>query len=691
VFRVVATIAIFFSLASSAQEDARKLKLDGRKPIRLEYLAPGWNKDAQKVDVSAIVIRDSLSGRLAKVEMSETGSNTSQFTGTYQINFQAEENASSEFTPEVYLAPLAVIQADQQLVRVAILIKEGTLLRKPYFLRIERGNQTISVFDSRSQALEAYQTFLKSTSGKPLVDPAAFAAQRLAQKSLEETNRLEQAQASANARIVIEEDERKRQEQLRLREAQLSAEEKQSRKAKASGLAAEALTLFQQNDTKGAEEKFNQAIELDPENTSYAFQYGVTLYRNDKYNRAVVLLDLAKGENVNANERDYYKALSHMKLKEYEVGYKVFTDLKSRNDKTTSPLAAFYAGVIDFQNEKYDVAKSHFEYVLDNSSDPKIDEQADTFIEQIANVKRFQAMREKNLILGFNFGLMYDSNILSVSAANAPTDLAGYRWSYGGSVEYRPVFSEKHEFSGILTVSDMYSTDQSFKAKTEFQNTDPLIMNLSLPYKFKGEALGKPAQLGLTPAYETVQMNSDGTGSREGIVNSLIVKGDGTFVMRDDWFANYALEVRRDTSLLSGVSDDDIQTANKVTLSTTQTFFQDAKKTKAILGEGSFAMNMAEGKNQQYNRIDLAASYLMPAFAETTFLSRFGVGTSQYSAHTTGRTDTNFSLTLVLQKQITETWGANVMANFNKNNSTIETNAYDKYVLMAGVNWKNAF
>ena len=623
--------------------------------------------------------------------MGETGANTSEFIGTYQINFQGGENSSSDVTPEVYVAPLAMVKADQQLVRIGTLIKDGALLRKPYFLRIEKGMQTISVYDSRAQALEAYQSFLKISSGKPVVDPAAFAAQEQAKKSLEEKTRIEQAAAAAAARVKIEEDEKRRQEDLRQQAAKLSAEEQAKRKAKAVELAGEALTLFQANNTKAAEEKFNQAIELDPENNSYAFQYGVTLYRNEKYNRAVVLLDLAKGPGLNETERDFYKASAHMKMKEYEKGYALFSAIKAKNDPDFSALSSFYAGLIDYQNERYDTAKANFEYVLDNSKDPKVDQQAETYIEQIANIKRFEEMRKKSIIVNFNLGLMYDSNILSVSAANAPTDLAGYRWAYGGSFEYRPVFSEVHEFSGILAVSDMYSTDQNFKAKTEFQNTDPLVMSLTAPYKWKGSAFGKPAQLGFTPGYETIQMNADGVGPREGYMNSLITKGDGTFVMSNDWFANYALEFRRDTSVLKDVSAEENQTANKVTLSTTQTLFKNPKKTVAFISEAGLTMNMAEGDNQKYNRVDLAISYLMPVFGETTFLSRLGVGTAKYGSHLIGRSDTNYGLTLVLQNQFTETWSGNLMASILKSNSTLDGYTYDKYLLMAGVNWKNAF
>lgn len=677
-----------WSAFASAQEDARKIRLDSRRPIRIDYLAPSWNRSPDTQESSAIIIRDSLTGRVVKVEVMESGPNTAYFVGVYQIAFTTGDKI--EITPEIYVAPLSLIKSDQALNNINGLIREGTLLRKPYFLRTEKGIQTISVFDSRAQAVEAYQSFLKTGMGRPLIDPAVFDAQRLAQKTRDELARAAEAARAEENRKSLEAEEKKRQEERIRQQAALNAAEKARRRQQAQALAEEGMRLYQKEDYAAAEEKFNKSTELDPENDSYNFPYGVTLYRNEKYNAAIVRLRLAQGEKVNINERDYFIALSHMRLKEYDQASNLFSELRKREDKVLSPSAAFFSGVIDFQQENYDSAKINFEYVLDNSVDAAMDQQAESYIEQIANIKQFEEMRKKKFILSANLGLMYDSNILSVSAANAPTDLAGLRWSYSGSLEYRPVFSEKNEFSAILTLADMYSMDSAFKAKTEFQNTDPLVLNLSLPYKRKGIYFGKPAQLGLTPAYETIQMNADGEGPRENIVNSTVLKGDATLVMTEDHYANYALELRSDNSMIEDAGDDDVS-ASKITLSTSQTVFQDKRKTTAIIGEGALSLNTALGDNQSYNRLDLAGSYLMPAFGESNFITRLGLGYATYPKHLVGRTDTNYNLSLVLMKQVSESFGATLTGSYTKNNSTLETSVYDKYMIMTGMNWRVSF
>ena len=681
-------ISFFFPQSTLAQEDAHKLKINVNRPLRVDYLAPSWNKDPLKIETAAIVIRDAVSGRLAKIEMQETSANSAFFRGTYQLNFQGDEKA--ELTPEVYIVPLAMLQADPQLTRLDSLIHDGTLLRKPYFLRTERKNQILSVFDSRAQAMQAYESYLQTGLGRPVIDPAAFDAQRTAQKNNDSQNRLQKEAASESLRTAMEAEERRKQDELKKQSAAMGEAEKATHRKEALALANEAMALYQKENYKGAETKFDQAIALDPENTSYYFQYGVTLYRLEKYNSAIVKLRLAKGPGVNPNERDYYIGLSHMKLKEYEKSYKVFTEIKGRNDKALSGSSAFFAGVIDFQKENYDKSKSHFEYVLDNSTDPKMDQQAESYIEQIANIKQFEEMRKKKIILSANLGLMYDSNILSIPSANASTGLGGYRWAYGVSGEYRPIFSEKNEFSGILSVSDMYSMDNSFIAKKEFQNNDPQIWDLSFPYKWKGVTLGKPAQLGITPAYETIIMDINGTGNRTSIVNSTILKGDGTFVMNEDVFANYAVEVRHDDSQLTATSAEN-QTANKITLSTSQTHFQDKKKTRATIVDAALADNMALGSNQTYQRIDLAGSYLMPGVWETAFVSRLSAAYAVYPDHDSKRKDQNYGLTLVLQKQLNEDFAANLTGSYSISQSNVSTYQYDKYMIMSGINWKRAF
>lgn len=662
-------------------------KVDATKPLRLEYSSKSWNKNPNLAETWAVIMRDAKSKKIVRVVLEETQNNSSVFVGSYSVSW-----GDNELLPEIYIAPQDMIKTNEQLKRFEVMIKEGVLLRKPYFVRVDaKSNQVLTVFDTKEQALQALEEYrrVRLQVNTP-VDRAAMEAEANAAKAAAQKAAELLAQKQVSERLRMEEEEKKRQEELKRQSQALEAAEKARRQALAKKAAEEGLRLFQEGKFAESETQFQKATELDPGNTSFYYKYGVALYKTEKYNRSMVFLDLAQGNDINPTEREYYKSLNRMKMNELDSALSGFQSVKKTNDKALSPSAAFFAGVINFQQEKFDDAKADFEYTLDNSSDPAMDKQAEAFIEQIANAMAFKKEQSKRLILTFNLGLMYDSNILSVanSQLDQPTDLEGFRWSYGGTAEYRFHYTARHEFSAVLTAGDMYSQDSKFQANENFQKSDPLTSSLYLPYKYKGQALGKGYQLTLSPGYEIIQMDTDGDGSRAAIINSTVLKNDHTFVMSNDWFSTYALEARNDKSLIdSSASPDDDLTATKVGLSTTQSYFMNSKKTEAWIGEFGASQNTAAGKNSTYTRIDLAATYMAPWKWETTWTARLGLYNANYSQHTTGRQDTNIAAVLGLRKPFSESLSASVTGIYTINQSTYEASDYKKYIIMTGLSW----
>lgn len=687
----IAFASIAFALSCAhAQEDARKVRVDVRKPLRLDYHSDAWNKDKSKVETSTLLIRDAKTGRTAQVEVTETGRDTGLFLGYYQLNFVSGQNQDPEMSPEVYVVPPSIASGAAGMKVVNQMIRDGQLLRKPYFLRVEnRSMQAISVYDTKDQALEAYQGYLKTGTGRQIVDRAAMAAAQAARLSEQSRARQEAELKAENERKAMEQAEAARIAEARQKASEMDANAKALRQKRAVDAATLAMELYKKDEFAGAEKKFQEAVNEDPENQTYYFQYGVTLFKLEKYDRSLVILDLVKGGEVNPAEVNYYRGLNHLKLQEYNNAYKSFLDVKNANDPQLSPAAGFFAGVIDYQNENYDSARGLFEYVLDHSKDPQLDKQSEAYLEQIANIRQFQEMQKTKFFINAQLGLIYDSNILSISAANAPTDLNGFRWMYGGSVEYRPIYSQRHELSAQLSVNDMYSQDKQFQSKTEFQNTDALQAIFGLPYRWKAEAFGKGYQLSLTPSYENVQMNADGEGTRETILNSTVLDVDQTFIMNEDWFSTYNLEFRRDNSQIAS-TDEENQSATKLSLSSSQAWFFDAKKTKALIWDLGYSKNNAEGENQRYNRIDTALTYLHPINDTWSGTTRLGYYNSNYNEHTSGRTDNNLGVTLAARRGLEKLLFVNVAFTYQKNNS-IEAYTYDKYTLMTFLSWDQNF
>ncbi|MCE3009000.1 MAG: hypothetical protein LW875_00090 [Proteobacteria bacterium] len=653
-------------------------------PVTFEYISPAWNKAPSEIDSGYIVVRDSKNGNLVKAELRESEVNSALFQGTFGIGF-----SNRDFSPEIYIIPKEYFDKPDQL---KILFAENRLSRKPIFLKADSRSQKISIYDTSDQAFLALGKWKSSQKSKTqIVDPSVLEAQRKleVQKELERLQKMEAEQEKERARLA--EQEVQRRAQLKAAEEKLAAEEIKKRKVAAQKLAEEGLKHYSSGNFQEAEAKFNQAVELDPSEQSFYYQYGVTLYRNEKFSKSLVVLrSLPPKGSFDPNEKEYFMGLNYLKLKEFSNAREQFARVQAKDVPQLSPSSAFFVGVIDFQTESFESAKSQFEYVLDKSTDAQLDRQAEAYLDQIANIMAFNEERKKKWIISFYGGLTFDSNIQQISNSQidsgSSTGLEGFRWSYGTSVEYRPLYNEKNEFSLVASASDIYSTDTSFQAKGEFQNLDPLTVALTAPFKWKGQSFSKPSQTVLTPGYETIMMNLDGTGSRETIVNTLFAKIDQTLVVKDELWSNYSFEVRSDESQTSSTGDDD-QTAMRYTVATTQTFFQDDKKEKAWIADSAVTMNQAKGRNQEYNKIELGAAYLSPRRWETNLRARIGYFISDYGNHSTGRKDNQLSLSGLIQKKVNESVSGTLSLSYIDNGSTLSSSDYDKYTIGLGLSW----
>jgi hypothetical protein len=683
VLRVQLSIAslILFACFSQAFAQGRLLT---KKPLKIDYRSPGWNKNPTSNDSSMVLLRDSKTGRIAKILLTETRDDSGDFEGSYVVSWDEKE-----IVPEVYILPSTM--EDSPSLNVEKLIKDGMLLRKPYFLRTDSGTQKITIYDTKQQALEALEEYRRIHAVKPTVVATAIEAQANAKTASEIATPIADAAANAIVRSDAELAEKKRQDEAKAAQEKLGAAEKVQKKAQAKKLAAEANADFKAEKFVEAEDKFEKATALDPENKDFYYQYGVSLYKTDKFEQSLAVLNLADGQGVDQNEKQFFQGLNRMKLKDKEAAVKDFEAIRDRGDKTMGPSAAFYAGVTRYDLENYEEAKKNFEYVLDNSSDPTLDKQSESYIEQISSVMAFQKEKAKKIILSFNLGLMYDSNVLQLSNSSieqgTASDLLGYRWTYGGTVEYRPIYGQKHEFSAVLAISDMYSTDLNFSAAKTFQDTDAFVNSIYFPYKYKGMAFGRGLLAVVTPGFETMAMNADALGQRETIINSTYVKSDNTLVMNEKWFSAYKLELRNDTSLLSSASSDEDATATKITLGTAQTLFVDAAKTKAVIGEAGMSLNNAKGKNARYTRFDLAGTYMTPVGWQTTGIARLAFYDANYSESTTDRRDFDTAITLGFSRPYTDTVTFSLNGVYTTNTSTVASSDYRKYLVMAGMSW----
>lgn len=681
-------LAFIFSVSHANEApltvvDASEVRIQLDRPLFIEFSNKSWNKDSKSIDSGRLLLRDSQSQQVYLVEMRETNENSSTFKGQYQLDANTQ---FTQATVQVFIPPQG--QDASEKIDLKKLVQDGVATRKPYFFRIQNKEQRITVFNSKDQALEAYRYFIRSGQSAQVVNPNLLETQARAQLEKQKLDDIkkqaENKKLIASQALLLEKQMQERIEAQKL----MDQAQKQQKKLKAQDLANQALTAYNEEKFDQASQLFDQALELDPENQSFYFQYGVSLYRIDKYEKSTAYLNQVPKSELD-NQKYLFLGLNHLKLQNWDLAFNSFEQIK--NDKDLGPTANFYLGIIDFSNEKLETSQKYFEQVLDTSNDAKMDQAAENYIEQILNLKRYRELQSKKWTLTGNLGMSYDSNILTVSPNIIATDLAGFRTNYGVNLEFRPVYTEKHEFLGQISFSDIYSMSSSFQAKSEFQNVDPQSMGFILPYRWKGSIGNRTAQIGVTPSLRQTVMNADQVGGREIILQSTGVTTDLTLVQSEKLTGIYALELRSDDSKTIS-ADEDKQDALFMGFNSTFTyFFDDQNPSKAYLFDAGVGLNNATGINQKYTSVNLGAGLLQPGLFKALWITKINVTQKAFTQHVSRRADTLLTATLLMQKQIKEKLQASGIFMYNQNISNISSLAYDQFMLMGQLTWQTSF
>jgi len=654
--------------------------------MNIEYGSPSWNTDSRKIDNAYMVMKDKNTGKMVQIQLEETEPDSSQFDGQFHVNL-----SDRGLDPQVYVPPKELRNPERDYKKVHELITSNKLEAKPLVVKKnEKGQTVLDVYDTNEQAGKAqkiweeqerlmgeakHQKLVKPVPDKEKVQMAAEAEKQaaLAKMALDAANHEAE-------RVRLEQIERQKRIEAEKAAKAISEKERAARRARGQKLADEAMAHFSKGEFVQAEAKFREATELDPDNKTIAFRYGVTLYRLDKFNEAVVILKLAQ---VPANleiEKQYFLGLTYYRLKELKPAKEALAAASKSNDPIMGPSSTFYLGVVQLAQEELEPAKASFEKVIDTSQDPQLDQQAEAYIEQIAQLLMFKKLQEKRWTLTGTLGMNYDSNVTyspDNSTTGGTTEIDDLRLVTIGDVAYRAVYNPRHEFQ-LKGNANLTNSRRDSAAVA-----DPFIYNLSTPYNMKGLAFGKGYILGIKPAYEMLYMDPNNTGTKDKILSSMVLDWDNTFVMKPDWIAVYSLIYRKDTfDITSSTGDDDFD-ASKYTLKTMQIVYLDKAKKNALIGNLGMTMNDAVGKNKKYNRLDFGATFTRPmkwGYAWNLGLNAYQV---KYSDADPDRSDFNVALSTGLDKPIRDwvTWS--ISATYTKNDSTNETTyEYSKFVIL---------
>ncbi len=662
-----------------------RINVNAGSAIRINYGNPSWNKASEAIDTATVIMREGVSGRIVQVQLIETAPDSSLFSGRYSINWQNMEQLQTEF----YIPSQTQLAEKDGLMKVAAKITAGEMIRNPFIMRKSpNGEQSIEIFDTKEQA----RTAMKAYRAEQLVmmqnqRPTKFPSDQDldTEKVAAEQKAREDAAHAVSDRARLEQLEAKRLSDLIAQQAAMSQQEKQSKQKQAAELAREGLQLFKAEDYKAARSKFDQAVTLDPDNRVFYFQYGVSLYKTDDYNRSVVLLEMANGPDVNRTEKNYFLALDHMKLGETDAAIKSFDDVIGSHDPVMGPSAQFYKGVLLFEHESYDLAQKSFQAVLDTSNDPLLDERADAYIEQILRSRQLNEERKHKWTLSAALGEMYDSNVILASdsqrdAGNA-TNAAGWRSLFSGSARYRPVYETDHELAVQLDLVSLYTLTQNLKFDQTLRNADPTVVTLTLPWTHKGTWFDKGHKLDIIPGYETTIMSLENNTSKS-ILNSYLLGISNLLVMSESWFSTTVLDLRLDQSNLTPATADDDATAVKVRVSNTNLLFLGEKKDRFLIPEGALTLNQAIGRSAAYQRADIAIGYLLPWKWETTANFKLGYYFLDYPQKLPERTDNSYTLTAGLSRKLSSIWNVGLLGSYNINRSNETANTYNKFTTL---------
>lgn len=488
------------------------------------------------------------------------------------------------------------------------------------------------------------------------------------------------------AKLNIEAAEAQKRAERLEQLANMKEQEKINRKNQAAKLGDRALQHYQKAEYKEAAVLFAEAADLDPESDTYYFQYGVSLYKTNDYKKSLALLSIAEGQNTNRTELTYFKALNHMKLKEYDQALEEFTAVKEENDENLSAPASFYAGNISFRKENYTDAREHLEYTLDHSKDPKVDQQAEDLIEEIDRIEAFQSKAKEQFRYSLTAGFGYDSNVLNTALQNLATNAEALRFNYGGSFLYRFFYDYRNEFSADLNLNDTYSMTPSFQPDSTLQSADPLVLSLGLPYRHQSLLGKRVINWGVTPQYQTITMSLDGQ-SRKQILASTSGKFDANFMLYSEWMSSYRFEYSADTSGITSATTDDDLSGTRMVLGTTQTKLLNQRGTNTWNYSLDYTMNQTQGKNYLYNKLGLGIGYTDKIFTDYDGTLKFDYSYQNYPQASTNRTDNLASLSATLTKEYWSSIYLSYTGQFNSNSSDVSSYRYDKFLFNISVTY----
>ncbi len=656
----------------------------GPSSMVVRYGSADWNTNSHKIETAFVFVRDKSTGKIAKILLEETAPNSSLFEGRFLIQWDQSKAAPDFYVPPPKLAKSGNTKQFQNLLRA------GKLKPHSVFAHLENKRLIYEIFDTDAQAEQARKIY-EQASASPVVANAPSIKTGPIENPASESTAAREA-----ARLRMEQIEAQRLQKQQLEMQRMAESAREARKTQAAELAANASKDYEQSEYQKAVDEFHQASELDPENHTYYFKYGVSLYRLKKYDDALVALQLAPVSGMTDTAKNYYMGLIHYKLNELTDASDSFQRVRAAHEPKLSPAAAYYLGLIEVAQNKLPQAKEDFQYVLDNSQNaPGLDNKAEENIERIDAMMANQNVARRKWAIDASESLIYDSDILlnpnnGAASTGNPSNQGGGRVDTNLELTRQLYYSDSAEFKAVFNGNYMWSFNSTFAAG------DPTDLTFDLPYTLKSMWHGKPSRLTFTPGFETLAMdynNVSGGTSRPDIMDGYTGEVDWQLQNRPDWYSDTMFSIAHDNSLLVIGSPVYNATAWMYTVMQTESKYFDAKKQTALVGYAGFTYNAALGDYYAYNMIDLGVIYSAPirrfknVLWDAAITDYRMVFPNKNNGVQNSETDDDATLTAGLTKIVNAHWNGILTASYTTNSSDVPASQYNKYIVMATVNY----
>ena len=668
-----------------------RASITNSKPVQIFYEKLSWNQKPNQVEQGFMYLRDQSTGKLLEIVLTETEPNS----GIFNMDYDTGGFELKKIALEVYSAPQSMLKDGRRLEIMKELIAAGTLKRKPFLLRILRQKgQLVDIFDNKEKAIAAYNLYRKELGLSPdsktesIIEVAN--KDKATRKKIIDTSTLqsmflanEKSQAATNAknqelREVMRKLEETRRKEIISRSKKWSAKKTAKNSDKATQLIKRAVKNIKAEQFSKSMKNFLKASDLTPQQEDIYQQYGVSLFRDKKYNQSIVVLDLSRPSDNRIDEKDFYLGVNYFQLKDYKVASRYFKGIVDRKSKAFGPSAAFYLGRALIEINEFEKANEAFQYVLDYSSDTKLDKRAEKFIEYSIDRKRIAEKRANWFFFDGVLGLMYDSNIILAAdqaREQGTVQGEGIRFLTQLSPRARPYYTETDEISIRLDFTNLKSFDTDFSSNPDAETADPIIYSINVPWTHRTTLGEKAYFFDLSPAYETIIMDLDGTGNAT-ITESLKLEFNNTLVVSNKLIAKGDCFFSSNDSNILGDESAADSTAGGLRLS--GIFILNKDRQQYLIPEFGYQVNNANDGAFAFNRVDLGVSYTQSVFDSFVWNSRFAYFLANYE---NTRVDNNYSLSTGLSRRLSSHWNWALMGTYTINDST--TNQFNKYNIVS--------